>query len=271
LSFFGWQNCPANARHQIERLIAGFQEHLASNMIGVYLHGSLAMGCFNPVSSDIDLLVATHHTIPFDSKWGVVKMLLNVSCDPHPVEISFLCQVDLNPWRYPTPFDFHFSEGWRIPFEQALASDQKRLSKQQPATDTDLAAHITITNHRGVRLWGLPIDQVFPAVPEKDYRTSILEDLRWARERLGGEVKLEYGVLNSCRVHAYLRQGLVCSKAEGAAWGLQAFPGEFHPLIQKALYGYQEGKISSQFPGKIEDVQRLIDSVLAGAGLSQPG
>ncbi len=33
---------------------------LADNLIGVYLHGSLAMRCFNPVVvSDIDVLVVT--------------------------------------------------------------------------------------------------------------------------------------------------------------------------------------------------------------------
>ena len=36
-----------------------FQEHLT----GVYLHGSLAMGCFNPQKSDIDVIIVTNSSI----------------------------------------------------------------------------------------------------------------------------------------------------------------------------------------------------------------
>ena len=46
------------------------QDILKDNLIGVYLHGSSVMGCFNPAKSDIDF----------------------------------------NPFEYPTPFDLHFSE-----------------------------------------------------------------------------------------------------------------------------------------------------------------
>lgn len=45
------------------------QRMMGKNLVGVYLHGSLAMGCFNPWESDLDLLVvvdkdlAVHATI----------------------------------------------------------------------------------------------------------------------------------------------------------------------------------------------------------------
>ena len=38
------------------------REVLADALTGVYLHGSLAMGCFNPVTSDVDLIVDTTGT-----------------------------------------------------------------------------------------------------------------------------------------------------------------------------------------------------------------
>ena len=34
---------------------------LGNNLVGVYLHGSAVMGCFNEKTSDIDLLVVIHH------------------------------------------------------------------------------------------------------------------------------------------------------------------------------------------------------------------
>ena len=50
----------------IDSLINGFvektKEILRDNQVGVYLHGSCVMGCFNPEKSDIDLIiVADHH------------------------------------------------------------------------------------------------------------------------------------------------------------------------------------------------------------------
>ena len=41
----------------LTRLVANFRETLSKNLVGIYLHGSLAMGSFNPLTSDVDFLV----------------------------------------------------------------------------------------------------------------------------------------------------------------------------------------------------------------------
>ena len=41
----------------LDQAVDLFKEELGSHLVGVYLHGSLAMGCFNPEASDVDLLV----------------------------------------------------------------------------------------------------------------------------------------------------------------------------------------------------------------------
>jgi predicted nucleotidyltransferase len=43
--------------------VSKLSEMLGSNLVGVYLHGSLAMGCFNPHASDIDVLVITQRRV----------------------------------------------------------------------------------------------------------------------------------------------------------------------------------------------------------------
>ncbi|MEI2358527.1 nucleotidyltransferase domain-containing protein, partial [Mesobacillus zeae] len=40
-------------------LLDGTKEMISEKFIGFYIHGSLAMGGFNPKSSDIDVLVVT--------------------------------------------------------------------------------------------------------------------------------------------------------------------------------------------------------------------
>ncbi len=59
MSQHGWSDCPADVQVQIECLTETFKIQIAENLIGIYLHGSLAFGCFNPLRSDIDLLVVT--------------------------------------------------------------------------------------------------------------------------------------------------------------------------------------------------------------------
>ena len=41
----------------LDEFICNSKNILQDNLIGIYLHGSLAMGCFNEKKSDIDLLV----------------------------------------------------------------------------------------------------------------------------------------------------------------------------------------------------------------------
>ncbi len=47
----------------LDLLLAGTQEALCSNLVGVYLRGSLVMGDFDPVTSDIDFFTVTERAV----------------------------------------------------------------------------------------------------------------------------------------------------------------------------------------------------------------
>jgi streptomycin 3"-adenylyltransferase len=53
-----WNDCDADIRAFAERVVEGFRVRLGEELIGVYLHGSLAMGCYRRAKSDLDLLIA---------------------------------------------------------------------------------------------------------------------------------------------------------------------------------------------------------------------
>mgnify|MGYP005842472785 CR=1 FL=1 len=255
-----WDRYPDTLNQQIQRLLAEFPKQLGSNLIGIYLHGSLALGCFNPITSDIDLLVLTGHKIPLVTKKALVEFLLSVSGTPHSIEISFLRQGDVIPWQYPTPYDLHYSEAWRKRYNEDLTTGNWKQWDKQSQTDPDLAAHITVIKHRGICLWGEPIERVFPEVPHKDYLLSIVSDLEWTLERLA-QISV-YGVLNSCRVYAYLRERRVCSKDEGAVWALDVLPAEFHPTIRMALDTYR-GECTENAAIDQQAAKRLIEYVMS--------
>lgn len=231
-------DCGHRAAGQLHRLTAILREHVGEALVGVYLHGSLAMECFNPRRSDIDVLVVVSTPLSTAFRRQLLGALMRASGDPFPLEISILLHADLRRWKYPTPYLLHYSESWRERVAAFLATPG--IDDQDAAfhgEDPDLAAHITVVNTRGVRLEGAPIADVFPPVPADDYKHSILLDLDWGMRRAREDPV--YLVLNACRVLAFLQEGHVLSKLEGGAWGLGSLPRVFIPLLESALESYR--------------------------------
>jgi predicted nucleotidyltransferase len=237
---YSWHDCPAPVRAQVERFVHATQALLADQLLGVYLHGSLALGCFNPSRSDLDLLAVTHAGMPAHIKRELAQLLLEVSGAPAPIEISSLRQADLIPWSHPAPFDLHYSDAWRGRYERDLASGAWQSWDSSQQRDPDLAGHVTVTLRRGICLYGATITDVFPAVPSRDYVESIRSDVEEALGYIGQNPV--YAVLNACRTYAYLREGHVFSKDEGGAWALRILPSQHQGVVAAALALYRDDR-----------------------------
>ncbi|MBP3705143.1 MAG: DUF4111 domain-containing protein [Clostridia bacterium] len=204
------------------------------NLVGVYLHGSLAMGCFNPEKSDLDLILVVEEEIGYDEKVQFTKDLLalNEEAPQKGFELSIVKREVCKPFQYPTPFEFHFSNGHR----EAILRDLPGYIEKMQGVDKDLGAHFTIISHFGIPLYGPPVQEIFAPVPKKDYFDSIWFDVENAGEDILDNPV--YIVLNLCRVLGYARDGLVLSKKTGGEWGMQNLPEEFRPLAENALAYY---------------------------------
>ena len=118
-----------------------------------------------------------------------------------------------------------------------------------PPRRPDNAAPLTL-RARGRVVVGASIHEVVPEVPEADFRQVILADLDWIRAH---STRID-GVLNTCRILAYLDgQGLL-SKAEGADWALENLPAAYRATITKARSAYRNG---SDEPCSPHEVQAL--------------
>src|SRR5574341_274962 len=124
MSQYGWANCPAPVRAQVMGFRDALADTLGSNLTSLCLHGSLAMGCFNPACSDVDLLAVTRRGMAVETKRCVAELLLKTSSAPSPIEISFLREANLRPWAYPTPYDFHYSRDWHQKLRHELSSGE---------------------------------------------------------------------------------------------------------------------------------------------------
>ncbi|WP_113930364.1 aminoglycoside adenylyltransferase domain-containing protein [Bacillus sp. P14.5] len=220
-------------------------EIIKESLIGIYLHGSLAMGGFNPNSSDVDVLVVTKKSLSVVTKRNLAELFLHYSASPFPIEISFLNEAQLKDWHHPCPFDFHYSEFWRERYENDLAHGTFQFLNNEIKTDADLAAHITILNNRGICLYGKPVNVVFPLISQADYLSSIMDDFEDCMENI--ERDPVYCTLNLLRVYWYLKEGVISSKQEGGEWGLSIFTEEMAGTIKKAVDCYSRNKNSHDF------------------------
>nr|WP_281271895.1 aminoglycoside adenylyltransferase domain-containing protein [Oceanobacillus bengalensis] len=218
---------------------------ITDDLLGFYLHGSLAMGGFNPKSSDIDILVITNSSMKMEDKRNLAQFFLHQSNSPYPIEISFLHIEQLRNWQHPCPYDFHYSEFWRERYESDLLKGTYNYFSEDLHVDTDLAAHITIINHRGICIDGEPIKKVFPSVPKSDYLSAIISDYQECIENI--EEDPIYCSLNLIRVFWYLKEGVISSKQEAGIWGLKTLPHELEITIRKVVNSYADRKDTYSF------------------------
>ena len=213
---------------------------LKENLTGVYLHGSAAMGCYNPAKSDLDLIMVVREAPDDACKRAYMEMVLEMNAllpgkdaGHAGIEISVVRGDVCNPFVYPTPFELHFSAmhlAW-------YRKDPEGYLLAMKGTDKDLAAHFTVIRRRGRRLSGPPVEEVFGEVPAEYYLDSLREDLAGAREEIAGNPM--YLTLNLARTLAYRTDGAILSKKEGGEWALGVLPERFHPLIRAALRDYE--------------------------------
>lgn len=220
------------------------RETIGENLLGVYLHGSAAMGCFNPKTSDLDLLVGVKEALDDSTKRRFMDRVValheefvRISGSSHAgIEMSVLLQKDCKPFVYPTPFDLHFS-AMHLKWYKDNPDDYIQKMK---GADEDLAAHITITRARGRCLFGMPIEDFFGEVPAENYFDSIRGDVENAESEITENTN--YLVLNLARVLAFKKDRLVLSKQEGGQWALENIPAEHHEIIKTALTEYEGGE-----------------------------
>ncbi|MBU7314175.1 aminoglycoside adenylyltransferase domain-containing protein [Paenibacillus oleatilyticus] len=217
-----------------------FKEELNENLAGIYLHGSLAMGCFNPDKSDIDLLVVVKRKLTAETSRRIANKLLAIDNElPNEggIELSVILESSLGEFVYPTPFEFHYSPLHRDKYR----TDGNYICGGRE--DPDLAAHLTVAYHRGIALYGKPLREVMQPVDKRFYVESILHDAEDAPQ--GILEAPEYYVLNLCRVLYYLKEGVVSSKREGGEWGLKALSAEYGETVRLCLerYGGRAGRM----------------------------
>ncbi len=99
--------------HVLKEIVNKGKQIFGAELVGVYLHGSMAMGCFQPKKSDIDLIIVIKGGITNNQKLEFMNKIveLNKTAPSKGIELSIVKERYCKEFVYPTPFELHFSNG----------------------------------------------------------------------------------------------------------------------------------------------------------------
>lgn len=256
---YHWDNCPPITRSQVERLVQALRVVLNDNVVGMYLHGSMAYGCFNPLHSDIDIMVVTDEPLTNEIRRSLGVYLLQISNNPTPLNMTFIAKQTLDELKRPVNFEFRYNESRRKLMKSDII-DGKWHDWSASQTELYLISYFKMVSLFGITLYGEPVDRVFQEVPEEIYKASILDDYTTYVSSI--ENKPVGSILNMLRVYRYLQTGDVVSKDAAGAWGIEALP-EATDLISTALTIYRGSLSQVEFdPQNLNDFIELMHNKL---------
>ena len=238
-----WSNCDDDINAFVRRTVAILAAQLASNLVGVYLHGSLAMASYFRPKSDIDLLVVARHPLTTKDRRRIALALTRHMPNRPTVgnlELSVITADTARSVPVPVPYEVHVSSMW----EEAVLADEVEFGAL--GMDPDLPAHLTHVRQRGICLYGSPIDETFGDIAWDAFLAAVEGDAAWVlagRNILNSPV---YGVLNVCRVLQLRQQNghLVHSKDEAARWAIGHLPERRLGMVRLAWMAYRsEGEV----------------------------
>lgn len=221
------QGIPVSIRAQVAMLVHDLRAILGDTIV-VVIHGSVALGDYQPGRSDLDVLVFCAAAPNPPQHMALASLMVRLSGQPAPIEISVLDMALLGAWVHPAPFYFHYSEDWREATNAALADVAHVWVHQR--TDPDLSAHMVIAHHHGVLVHGhadLPIPTPQQAL------AAVWYDIMAAETQIIRDP--DYVILNLCRTIRWLEHGEVHSKGSGGVAMLTELTGTAHMVVSKMV------------------------------------
>ena len=214
----------------LSELLTRVHHILADQFVGLYLHGSLASGDFNPQTGDIDFLVVTDAGLPAEVFTALREMHADLRASNLPwaqkIEGAYLPKDDLrrhNPDSAPIPWlgvDGHFA--------------CERLG-------SDWTIQRWILREKSLAVAGPPLKPLIDPVSADEIREAVRANLRdWWTPPLPSPGRFEsdeyqvYAVLTMCRSLYVLKHGMITSKPAAARWAQSALSEPWVGLITAA-------------------------------------
>lgn len=260
MDFRNYETISRPVQRQIDRVREIWLHHLGADVVGIYIHGSMALHCFVEGVSDIDLLIVTGRRVPRAERLAIAGDILCADARPSPLELSALWQRDLIPWQHPTPCQFHYSEAWSERYRQLLRGELAgSFIVDEDFRDPDIACHAKLTRQCGICIFGKPARDVFPPVPEADFWQSISDGVEDYDFHAYASRYFASNILVLARILSYKVEGRILSKHEAGRWALARVPGAYHPIIEQAMRAWYAGaEMPACDPETLEGLRRYL-------------
>ena len=253
-----WPTPWPEVNRAVERLRDGAGEVLGDRLVGLYLHGSLALGDFYPPASDIDFHAATAGVLDAPAVERLAAM-----------HAAFKAEGGW-PARL---------EGVYFPLSALRRHDPSGDPAPTVGVDWDLrpgrpgptwVLDRWVTHEHGVIVTGPdPRDLIDPIGPG-DLRAAVLAALLgdWANQLAEGADTgwlrprnyQAFAILTMCRALHVLDQGAVVPKPEAASWAMGHLPPPWPAQVERALAWRADERADDQhLPETLRFIAHAVD------------
>jgi predicted nucleotidyltransferase len=213
----------------LDDLVSRITDALGDNLVGVYLGGSLALGGFEPQTSDVDVLVVTER----------------------PLSATDMTRLAALHERLPTAHN-EFAQEYEVYYLDRVSIRRFAPGQQHVKVGPDEPLHWA--EHRpswvlerwtarecGIALAGPDLKTLIDPVSPEDLRSAAAGELRvrlrhwsdgsWPRRELSHLGVQAYEVETACRALFTIETGEMSSKRDAVGWAVLTLPERWHPLI----------------------------------------
>ena len=237
----------------LQRLLAEVRAVLGEQFVGLYVHGSLAGGGFDPQRSDIDFVVVTAGELPGETLTGLGAMHARIRAS----ELDWAGRM----------------EGGYIPQHGLRRYDPARARYPWLGTDGHFAVEqfdhgwviqLHVLREHGLVVAGPDLQVLIDAIPPDDLRHALRAMLReWWRPQLDDHTLLRsrkyqaYAVLTMCRALYTLEHGTIVTKTTAAQWAQETLGERWAALIERAL-AWPRGAQADQLEAALELIRYTL-------------
>ncbi|WP_435132197.1 aminoglycoside adenylyltransferase domain-containing protein [Actinacidiphila sp. bgisy144] len=226
--------------------VASALSAVRADLVGVYVHGSAALGGFRAARSDVDVLAVVGGPADRSGQlaMGEAVVATAAQCPGTGLEMSVITAATAARCGA-CPFEVHIRTG---------ATGTVVVPGADHGADPDLLLHCAVCREHGLTVYGPPAAGVFGPVPAARVRAAMADELAWGLEH--GDAT--YAVLNACRALRFATDGQLCSKVDGARW-YTARHGE-SAVVTAALTHQLHGHSAPALP----DAETFVMSLKSG-------
>jgi len=246
----------------IEDLLAGVRDALGDNLLGFYLRGSLALGDFNPETSDVNILVATARPVSEPEFEALAALHVRVPAHGNQYrrdyEVSYVDRASL--MRFEPGERRHPTVGSDWTFVCAEHRDNFILERW-------------MVRERGIAVVGPDPKTLIDPISADDLRAAVGSEFRARIEHwAGGEeppVWMDtryyqaFEIETICRALYTLEFGELPTKPQAVAWALDALPEPWRGLVR---WSQEHRADKTPDDARIPDIMRFVRWAAASVG-----